>query len=90
MIFDWFRRKKIPKKISGIEVKSYEFPTNEAAEEFFRLQIENANLTQQLRQCENNFRLAVALETAMETSELRLENQKLKLEILNLKQKQKP
>ena len=85
MIFDWLKRRRFPKKISGIEVKTYEFSTDEAATEFFRLQIENANLAQQLQQCENNFRIVVDLEVNVKTSELAEEVRRLKLENLDLK-----
>lgn len=84
MIFDWFKRRN-SQKISGVEIRIYEVDCEQTATEFFRLQIENENLKQQLRQCENDFQLKVSLESRVKNSNLIKENLALRQENYKLK-----
>lgn len=78
-IFNLFKRKQ--PQIQGVEIKIYEADCEQSAEHFFRLQIENERLKEQLRQCENDFHIRVGLEVQMIASGLAKEIAELKQQL---------
>lgn len=85
---NFFNRKK--PRIERVEIKIYEVDCEQSAKHFFRLQLENEALKQQLRQCENDFEIRVGLEVCLKTQLILEENQALRAELAAVKAQQKP